>query len=359
MDRIKLLETLEVVGKGLEANKLLPDFDYFHFVDGTIYAGHDDFTIVSPTAMATKDPFAVHGPTLIKMLNASKSKEAYLQLVKSKTTGNTVELGFAGNSAYEMPFTEPESYIWKRPSFSNSMILHGLREGLAACLVTCSNDLALEGFSRICISPYKNRLAFYSCDGDSLTRFITDIPTKMTTTLCIARSFADVIVKVAKGNPQFMITDEYIKVGTEDGKYEIYGKNLGPTTIDYENIIVTKVGEGALHGLIPTPGQKSLVECLDRAKVLTDLETVPTVVLVQEGAMYLSTDTKTRGMALDSLRTQHADIELSINAEKVQQALEGCTLFKFTPTCSIFASGEKLMRIVGNFEEKRGGVHDS
>lgn len=358
MDRIKLLETLETVGKGLERNSLLPDFDYFHFMEGMIYAGHDDFTMVSVTRMDTRDPFAVHGPTLIKMLNASKSKEAFIQLSRGKD-GSAVHLTFNDHSEYELPFTEPDSFIWKQPALNHSITMHGLREGIAACLVTCSNDLALEGFSRICLASYKGKLAFYSCNGDSLTRYVTDIATKLTTTICVAGSFADVIVKVAKGNPEFIIGDEYIKVVTEDGKYEIYGKNLGPTTIDYENIIKTKVGEGALHGLITLPTQQSLHECLDRAKVLTDLETVPTEVLVQGGNMYLSTDTKTRGMALDSLKTKHADIELSISAEGVQQALEGCSLFKFTPTCSIFASGEKLLRIVGNFEDKRGGAGDS
>lgn len=352
MDRLKLLEILETVGKGLEDNKLLPDFNQFHFIDGTIYAGNDDFTIVNSTAMATKDPFAVHGPTLLKMLNASKSKEAYLQLVKSKT-GTVVELAFSDSSVYEMPLS-PDSFIWERPSMQDGAVLHNLQEGLAACLVTCSNDRALEGFNRVCLSPYNGKIAFYSLDGTSLTRYASDVPAKFTNTICVARSFAEIIVKITKGNPEFVIGTEYIKVGTEDAKYEIYGKNLGPTTIDYEGIIKAKIGEGAIHGLVPIP--TGLYECLDRAKVLTDLETVPTDLVIQGGGMFLSTDTKTRGITMDDIRTSHADIEVRVTAECVQQALEGCGTFKLTPTCSIFAAGEKVLRIVGNYG--KGGADD-
>lgn len=355
MDRLKFLETLEVVGKGLERNSLIPDFDFFHFIDGIIYAGHEDFTIVSPLTFKPKDNFAVHGPTLLGMLKSSKSREVFISLDTPAKGPAKVSVGFTKNSEFELPFTGADTFIWKRPEVPNSTIYRSLYDGIAACLITCSSDLALEGFNRICIGEYKGKLAMYSCDGDSLTRYVTDVKSKLTGTMCISRAFADIIVKVAKGNAEFMVGSEHIKVSTEDGLYEIYGKNLGPSTMDYESIIASKLGEGALHGLIPVPVNKSLSECLDRARVLTNVETAPTEVVIEDGDMYLQTETQ-RGNALDSLRTSHADITIQISAEKVQQALEGCSLFKFTPSCSVFSAGEKLLRIVGNFEDKKGGA---
>lgn len=352
MNRKKLIETLEIVGRALERNPLIPQFEYFHFADGVLFAANEDMAIVAKLNIRM-EPFAVHGPTLLNMLRSSNAVDATIKMPKGG--GNHITISFSTTSEFEMAFRGPP-FIWERPDIPMSGQFNGLKSALASCLTTCSSDQNLSGFNSIALIPFTDKVAVYSCDGDSLTRVVSNTrSTRFPGSLRVSKQFVETVSKLAPPEASFYIGPEWVKVAftVDDEQICIYGKNLGPATIDYEKIIAKKIGEGPIHGLVGLPTQKSLFDSLSRARVLSDVETAPTDVTITDGNMVLQTATA-MGTATDILRVGHSDIEVQISAEKVQEALDGCNLFKLTANCAIFSAGEKLIRIVGNYTPHKG-----
>src|ERR1700719_542988 len=145
MNRQELITTLDVVGRALERNNVLPIYEFFCFTGETVFAFSDAFGVVGKCKV--KAPFGVHGPTTLGLLKASKSKEVEIKLTKD----NHVQI-IAGTSEYKLPYKTPDEFAWKEPEFDAGLYEPVIIEAIECCLTTCSPDLALEAFNRVCVS---------------------------------------------------------------------------------------------------------------------------------------------------------------------------------------------------------------
>lgn len=336
MKRSELIETLDLVSKGLERNNVIPIYDYLCFTGKTVYAFQDAFGVVTPWAV--KQPFAVHGPTFNKLLRVSGSDDLDMEITRE---GLVIT---AGESEYVMPVKGPDEFVWKEPELDSFELGASVIYGLKLCLTTCSENLALEAFNRICIkSPAPDhRVCVYATDGDALTKYTTDIIDDRGVDFCLSRDFCAALVGLAGVGSVMKVDSNWICIEAPNCK--IYGPNLGPTTINYDAKIVESLGQ-KVTGLSAIP-EKLLDEALSRARVVADIETAPTTLLIEKGEMIIQTQTPF-GDVFDQIQIKHPDIEINVNAALIQNSIQGCTQFKLTKNSSVF-TGVNLLRLVAN-----------
>jgi len=329
MNRAKLVATLEVVGRALERNNILPIYEYFCFTGNTVFSFCDSFGIVAP--WDTPTPFAVHGPTFLGLLKATKDDKIDLNLDQHQLKIT------AGKSEYVLPAKGIEDFIWAEPNFPSKDISLDIIQGIECCLPTASENLALEAFSRIYIGTFEGKLAVYSTDGDALTKYVTTL--NGDADVCLDRDFCDAVVKTGGG--KLVIGSEWVCSLFED--YKVYGRNLGPSTFNYEDYI-SKILGGPLPDLIPFP--LKFDDALTRARVVADIETSPTTLFIENNQLTLLTDTPF-GEVLDTMKVKHADIEAQVSASLMQSNMTGCTNLRVLAKCCIF-KGEQVLRLISN-----------
>jgi len=340
MDRSKLLQTLEVVGRALERNNVLPIYEYFCFTGETVFAFNDSFGVVAPCQVPK--PFAVHGPRFRDFLQASKADEIEMEVDQDQL------LFVLGKTPHVLPSKTSTDFVWTEPKLeSGSYSKHpdfegGVITGIEHCLATCSENLALEAFARVYIGHINSRTAVYSTDGDALTKY--EVGTAGQDNSCLSRAFCDAIIKIGStknANSNILIGKEWVCRNFED--YKIYGRNLGPTTFDYETNIGKILG-GAAFDLAVIP--EKLKEDLTRARVVSDVETSPTTITIRGNTLELQTETPF-GNVYDEIKVKHPDIEVKISAELLQKSMADCDQFRVLKNCCVF-KGKNVTRLVSN-----------
>lgn len=340
MNRNELLSVLSMVAKGTDRNSLIPVYEYFCFTGETVFGFSDALGVVVP--YKTKQIFAIHGPTFTKLLEASKSDD-----IEISPTQDGLAIA-AGSSEYTIPIKGADEFVWKEPNTQGFEIDYEVITGIINCIPTCSDNLALEAFNRICIKTHgpDHILCVYATDGDAITKYTTDLKMDKGVDLCLSRDFCDAITKIGIGPSsaaKMKVGPEWICIDNSP-KFRLYGHNLGPTTLDYE-IQINKALNQNKSSLVPIP-DKLLDQALTRARVVADIETTATSIIIENKEMLIQTLTPF-GDVFDSIKVSHPDIEISINAKIVQNSIQNCTTFKLTPNSSIFM-GDKVLRVVGN-----------
>jgi DNA polymerase III sliding clamp (beta) subunit (PCNA family) len=332
MNRQKLIDVLEIVGRGLERNNVIPIYEYYCFTGDTVFGFNDTFGIVAPWKV--DQPFGVHGPTFLGLLKASKAETVDIKVVKDQLQIK------ADKSEYALPYKGPDEFVWKEPVFTGGRYEAEIFKGIEYCLASCSQNLALEIFSRVCVNQHNGKIAVYSTDGDALTRYTTDIKAPAKLDICLARDFCEASLKVGGG---------VLEVGSEwvrslFGDFRVYGHNLGSTTFAYEDKIA-KILDNKELDAIPIPLKFS--EALTRARVVADIETSPTRIFVENNELGLLTETPF-GEVFDSMKVKHPDIEANVSSALLQNSMADCDQFKIRNNCTIFSSNN-ILRLVSNY----------
>jgi hypothetical protein len=140
------------------------------------------------------------------------------------------------------------------------------------------------------------------------------------------------------------VGSEWVYAGGKDS-HRIYGRNLGPTTLDYDVEITKSLGENVSVGMVAIP-DRLLDEALTRARIVADIETANTSLIIDKKEMLIQTLTPF-GDVFDSMKVNHPNIEINVNAKLIQTSMQGCDKFKLTPNSSVFV-GDKILRLVAN-----------
>jgi DNA polymerase III sliding clamp (beta) subunit (PCNA family) len=341
MNRLNLIKTLDVVGRGLVNNNVVPMFGHYCFTGTDVLSFNDGFGLVAPCSMPK--PFTCHGRSLVELLRKSSSDEVEI-IVKDEFVAIN-----AGSSNFKLPYKSDTDFLWKEPSFHDydAYPLALVVEGLKTCLTTCSSDVALGAFNQICLGQKGNKqLVIYSCNGDGLTKATIDVKMKKEITpTCISRDFAEVLTKVEiDAASMLFVGNEWVCATIADGA-KVYGRSLGAPKIDYEQEMKDAVrGDTSLADIPP-----ELDAALSRARVVADEESSPTNLNVSKGLLRLSTITEHLGNVKDLMSFNHPTLEVDckISAALIQEGLEGCECISFTENCTVM-QGENVVRVIGN-----------
>jgi DNA polymerase III sliding clamp (beta) subunit (PCNA family) len=336
MDRAALIKTLELVKPALAPKNLVPIFQCFTFVPGSVTAYNDTIAITGPCDL--EETCAIHGNTLLGILSTHSAEEVSVELDEQNVTLT------AGKSITKMPFEPEDNFLFQEPTgkwpnkvpFTQSMF-----EAMELCLETVSTDETQQALHGITFEGD----CFYSCNGDTITR--ARVKEKIKTRVLMPTPFCEAVAKLwsslgmTKGMLQF--SDEWVFANFED--WAVYGRVLAvDNPIDFEALIKRTVKKDVTMQPIPD----AFSEALSRARVLADPESQKTKVTVTKGRIKLLTETP-MGEAADDLPFKgHPDIVANVNAAYIHKALQRCDLIAFHDNCVVLEKGDDVLLLVSN-----------
>jgi len=346
MNRKQLIETLELVKPALADDGLVPIFTNFCFDDNVVYAYKDRLGIVATCAVG--ETFAVNGKTMLDLLKTSSVTEVEFQLVDDQllmTAGKSkMKLPYMGKS--EFLFEEPEDEKWDIMLSIDEHMLHGLE----LCLVTSSNDATMPALMGVTIKGGKTSY-FYSCDGDALSRYQLEESSSKSAQFTIPNEFCKALLNISDktGNRagQLYVNQEWVLAELDN--YKIFGRIIeNPEPLDFEKQI-SKVLKSTPN-FVSVPD--TLESALNRARVLADPESKPTVLSIEKGKLKVKTETHL-GVANDTLKIDesHKPVEASVSAKLVSRAIGICDEFALFEACTVYRSGEDFFLLIANYNE--------
>lgn len=346
MNRSELVTLLELTAPALGAdNDPVPVFQCFTFTGSHVIAYNDRLAIIAPCE--TAEAFAVYGRVLLGLLKNTRSDEVEFALTDDHDV--TVK---AGKSRFKLPYFQEADFLWKEPTGKAVLELKAddtLLPGLEACLITASRDLAQEALLGVMLKPGPDHMmAFYSCDGDVVTRFtLTTRDKKVEARL--PNEFCEAFIKTAKETKTDfksfrIIEDEWAQVHMSNG-IVIYGRLLGLTNpLDHE-ALVSKTIKGKVT-FKPVP--KALDQALSRARVVADLETAKTELEIVDGKLLLHTETHMGTINDSMVWREHDEAKADVSAALIQRAIGLCDEMAVLERCVAFKKEPNLFIVVSN-----------
>ena len=337
MNRQDLVDKLALLKPALAKNNLIEAYTCFYFNDNIVIAYNDSVGIVTYLSHEMANPFAVDGATLLGLLENSESEE-----VEFEPLEEYVEVR-SGNSIIKLPYLT--DYPFMEPDMNCDIKLNDeLIEAIEACLMTSSGDLTQEAISGV---VFRDGM-LYSCDGDALTRYHVPIKTK---TYMVTNEFCDALLNLwhnvdNSGGQPMLGLDEDWAVATMNG-FKVFGR-MRPTDnlLDHEKLIKQTVKGKEKFAAAPS----GLMGALNRARVVADVETAPTRVVITDGKMILHTELQIGTSVNDDLTIKHPNVTARVHANLMQRSLTLCNEFCITERATVYRSGVKILQVVGNAE---------
>ena len=338
MNRPELVKTLELVGDALSSTSMIPIFGCYCFRDGKVYAFNDLMAIVTSTEV--KISFAVHGPTLLGLLQAGSTDDVNFQFV-DKSLVITCD-----RSVMDLSYMREDDFIFEPPVIDKNdpLLAHyhcdeNFLNGLEVCLTTASNDPTQGAIMGVTV----DKDFLFSCNGDAITRFSLGGANGSGAPHLLPNAFCKALLKVPR-SPESKLTLCTGWAIAECGPVTIYGRlTTNPKPFDYQgNIKKTLKGK-------PTyvPTTTGLDYALRRARVVADPISAKTDLIVTDNTLELVTETSA-GLVEDLVPFEHPDIKVSISAAMVQTSMGVCGEMAIMNNCTAFRNGNKVLQLVAN-----------
>jgi DNA polymerase III sliding clamp (beta) subunit (PCNA family) len=345
MKRKELVRLLELVNPAISASGLVPVFSCFMFSKNAVTAFNGD-SLAIKAKFKGDQTFAVDGKTLLGLLQNSNADEVIMTLEKQDVHVK------AGKSNFKLPFFTKEEFLFEEPSEDWDATCNCGKEllrGLEICLTTTCRDNAMPALMGLCFNCAGTDLTtLYSCDGDAVTRFMTEDGYEGEGIFTVPNSFCEALLKItseAEGvTGKIELSSNWAKATLSNG-FTVYGRVIKTDNpLDHADLIkTTMTGKSAFVDL-----PEGLSEALARARVLADPESKSTLLTVFNGKLDLLTKA-TLGEAADSLPMKgHDDVEAEVHASLVQRSIGICDQISIRENCVAYQSGSQVLQVVSN-----------
>jgi len=342
MIRSELVGILELVGRALADQPMVPIFTCYCFTGTHVLAYNDAIGIVAPCQ--SKEVFAVNGKTLLGLLKNSLAKDVEFTLEEHDCVIK------AGRSTFRLPWFKQDEFLFEEPTdkwLAKIAINDEMLWGLSACLQTASKDNTQNALMGVCLNGVQHTL--YSCDGDAVTRYTLNKNQKSAIVAMIPSAFVETVLKIAEvvdavvGAWELDVNHEWAKAVI--GEYVVYGRLIeNAEPFDHAKEIKNTIE------VMPefTPIPKGLSHALARALVVGAPESKPTRLMVRDGRLRLLTE-GAMGVVRDSLQYVHrSEVQANVNAEFVQRAIGLCDEMAILENCTVYKKGTVLFQLIGN-----------
>jgi DNA polymerase III sliding clamp (beta) subunit (PCNA family) len=342
MNRSNLVTTLELIQPALSDTDPVPMFQCFTFTGKHALAYNDRLCMITPCE--TQEAFAINGKILLGLLKNSHSDDVDF----TKTDKNDITIK-AGKSRFKLPYFPEEDFLFKEPDGKAVFDLTLDATAFDACMITASRDLAQEALLGVTLKPGPDKtMAFYSCDGDAVTRYTLeakakDVSVRLPNEFCesFIRTFKELETEYASIK---IIGDEWVRAEFNKNVV-IYGRLLKlENPLDHEALIAKTLKGKPVFKPVP----KALDDALSRARVVADPESAKTALEVTDGKLLLHTETH-MGIINDSMVwREHAEVQADVSAALVQRAIGLCDEMGVLERCTIYQKQPNLFIIVCN-----------
>ena len=333
MNRQELLEKLELVGRALASDNLVPMFQCFCFDTKQVCCFNDQIAITAPCK--TKEAFAVNGKVLLGLLQNCNAKSVDFSIEDDLVIT-------ADDSIFKLPWFPKTDFLFVEPETSdgedltlNTDVIAGIEE----CLLTSAKDNAQAAFNGVWLTGDK----LYSTDGDAISRYVLDAASSARGML--PSTFCDILTKV-RTDGLLTLTADWAIADLNSG-YTVCARLIQvDNPLDHEAEI-----KKTLKGKITyQPVPDGLTNALSRARVLSDIESVPTQLTIENSVLTLLTRNQ-MGVVHDEIAFTHPDVQANVSAEMIQRCAGMGYEMAIMENCCVFKQGEKLFILTSNMGE--------
>lgn len=172
MQRLELLDILDLAKPALAAKDFIPIFTYFCFDRHNVFAYNDLVGIQVPCE--TPISGAVAGERLMALLRTHESGKVNF---KQDSSGEELQIKVGNVTWIRLPFLPPDDFLFEFPQIKTKfkIILNdSFVEGLKSCLVSSSEDTSRPDTMGITL-VLGEQIILYSTDNQTLTEYFVDM----------------------------------------------------------------------------------------------------------------------------------------------------------------------------------------
>jgi DNA polymerase III sliding clamp (beta) subunit (PCNA family) len=348
MQRSDLVKLLELVAPALSDTNLVPVYSCFMFKPKTISAYNDMIGIVAKGGVGP-EPFAVTGKIILELLQNSRAAEATLQLTADDVVVKT------GKSTARLPFFTEKDFLFDEPDeqWAGTVVINDeVIKGIETCLTTSSKDRTQEAFMGVCFNfNIGKHLHLFSCDGDAITKYVTDGPATGKGAYTAPNEFCEALLKICHDTDtvtgKLTINGNWAKA-TVDSGFVVYGRIIDNSNpLDHMKLINQSLNGDPTFVTMPL----GLHDALARARVLADIENGKTIMTVTGGNLNLYTNTHMGDVKDDMKCKGHPDTKATVHASLVQRSLAYCNEISISDRVTAYRDGDVILQIVSNIGE--------
>lgn len=338
MNRKELVKKLELLKPAL-SEELSAIFGCYMFQKHSITTWNGSNLSITADFEWDGESFAVNGKTLLGLLQNSNSEEIELAFNETEVEINAGKHQFTLPVLYKKAFIMPEVELGRSDHLTiNEGFLHHLK----IVRSTSATDHTLPALMGICFDLENGRI--YSSEGDVITRAECE-SRKHGGKHTAANSFWDAALKLSDelGDGTLEFHQDWA-VAKFTG-CTVFGRTIN-STVDFAKLI-DKTLKGKTIEYTDLPD--GFGEALARARVLTDAESKPTYLQVEDGTLYISAE-GSYGQLGDELPFKgHPNTEsIGVHAQLLERALKFCDRMAIRPNCTVYSNGTTIFHLIGN-----------
>jgi DNA polymerase III sliding clamp (beta) subunit (PCNA family) len=352
MNRVELVEKLNLVAPALSNNNLVPVLSHFWFRDNTLLCYNDQIAI--STKLYANFAGAVPGDTLMSLLSVSRAKEVEFFTGKDaegKALPDGQLLIKAASSKLKLPFLpEEQTKIFEMPKPDTTKALPVdmtiFLEAIDSCTRSLKEDTSMPDSLGITLAIEESSIAFYATNDSTISysRIKLKTPIDASVRVVLSGNFCRQMLALSKieGKRHIEIHDDCSLF--QCGDNILFGRLVDvQRPLDFDSVIENAFPKERKKDLVSIPTKLQLM--LDRAVIITESKTErsKTAITVKQGvAKFFSQSEK--GEVRDSVQLEdaHPDVSVSIDPRLFKAGYGFFDKFTLTDQCLIMTKGSSL-----------------
>lgn len=353
MDRLKLIEILDIAKPALASKEFIPIFTFFCFDEKTVFAYNDIVSIQIPFESPIQG--AVVGERLIALLKTHHSDKVEF---KHKKDGEELSVR-VGNTWLQLPFLPPKDFLFKFPEVKsnfNITLNNSFIEGLKCTLVSAGVDTSRPKALGVTL-VLGEEIILYSTDNQTMTEYFVDADKAdkgHDREMLLPREFCSILIslydKMGKDDEAILcIEDDHLIA--KMGKSQAYANLTPQEPLDFAGTISRFMDGVKKKSFIDIP--KGFEGALERSILLLDpAQRNLCLFNIEDQKLTIQTSSRLgKGKDPFKIKGNPGDIEVLVNPRHVSRVLEYVDNMCFRKTCVIMRGGDNYLHLISTQPE--------
>lgn len=352
MDRIDLLNTLNLAKPALAQKDVVPVFTHFCFTGevGTVYAYNDIIGIELECDLGIEA--AIKGDKLLGILENSRGKTLEVTQKKEEVTIK------CGRGKFTFPILSSDAFVFEVPNTDKAEQLdvnEDFLNGLKLCSKTTTTNEAAPVMMGVTVSLGIESY-LYSSDMRSLSRYqvLEEVSFKKESSYILPTDFCISLVHMSKAKgalPEVFLTDNFVVAYF--GNDLILGRLITPDDApNFAETIEGSVSDDEMDSMVKIPG--ALDGALKRSMVFTGSDKEPAIPLSIKGKNITLSTHNQEGLGNDPVPFKGGlpDINVKVNTILLARGIGMCTEFLINDTVVAMRDGNKFFHMIANVTDE-------
>lgn len=347
MNRLELLDKLDMVAPALSTRDTIPVLQCFWFTGTNVLAYNDQIAI--STKLKTDFTGAILGKMLLDLLKANQAKE--LELIP-ETNRLLIK---AGSSRIRIDIMSEDSFrdMFEMPTLPREQSKttdDNFFEAIQTCLRSVSDDIAMPDQLGITIIPTNDKLTLYSTNNITISKAELKVNDSFKHRTVLSELFCKQMLALRKPSSFLLLSKDHALFSAGDSI--LFGRLIESSKpVDFAKVIESHVPSDFRKNLIPIP--KKLEEILDSAIIVTELATVnrkATLISIKEPGKMVFRSNADHGEVVTALKideAQPAGIEVRAEPKHIKTGFNHFSKWLVTKRSIIMTNDGSTIYLIG------------